>query len=417
MSGRDCDIAIVGGGLVGASLACALAPLGYRVTVIEAVPPRAPGQPSFDDRTLALSLASCRILEGIGVWPSLRDHATAIREIVVSELARPGRVRLRPQELGLDAFGHVVEARAFGEAVRRRLAGMDGVRVLCPARVTGWRAEADHALLQVEGEGAATELRCLLVVAADGADSVMRGLAGIDAQTRDYGQTAVICNVAPRHPHQGRAFERMTPTGPFAVLPHRAERCGLVWCVHHDQAQDLLELPEDAFLRRASARFHGEIGPFLRMGQRTAYPLKLTVPATDRYPRGLLIGNAAHAIHPAGAQGFNLGLRDVAVLAEVLSRAGHEGAGEDPGAAGVLQAYSDWRRPDREATVAWTDGLVGLFASPLAMSAAARTLGLLAHALLPPLRRRLACRAMGFRGRTPRLVMGEALSPPHRPGT
>ena len=412
MSRRDCDVAIVGGGLVGASLACALAPLGYSVALIEAVPAQAAEQPSYDDRTLALGQASCRILEGLGLWAGLRDCATPIREIVVSERGRPGMVRLTAAELGLDAVGQVVQARAFGAAVQQRLASLAGVRMVCPARVTAWRAEADAAFVNLLGDGAPTELSAALVVAADGAASSVRRLAGIEAHEKDYGQTAVTCNVTPAQAHRGRAFERMTDTGPFAVLPHQGERCGLVWCVRSEQADELLTLPEDEFLRQASARFAGEIGPFLRMGRRSAHALKLLVPETDVLPRGLLVGNAAHTVHPAGAQGFNLGLRDVAVLAELLSASGPAGVASDPGAPGVLDAYSAWRRPDRDATVAWTDGLVSLFASPLGLSSTARTLGLVAHALLPPLRRRLACRAMGYRGRAPRLALGEDLLPP-----
>jgi 2-octaprenyl-6-methoxyphenol hydroxylase len=199
----------------------------------------------------------------------------------------------------------------------------------------------------------------------------------------------------------------MTPNGPFAVLPHQGERCGLVWCVPHDEVASLLELSEPEFLEQASRRFGNEIGPFIRMGRRSAYPLRLVVPEHDTFRRGVLVGNAAHVIHPAGAQGFNLGLRDVAVLAEVLSD--HGAAGADPGDADVLAAYSRWRAPDREATTAWTDELAGLFASEFGLSMAARSLGLLAHAWLPSLRRRLAIRAMGYRGRSPRLALGESL--------
>jgi len=409
----DCDVAIVGGGLVGASLASALAPLGYRVAVLEAVPPRAAVQPSYDDRTLALNLASCRILEALGLWRRLSAHATPIRTIIVNELGRPGRVVLDAAEMGLDAFGQVVEARAFGAAVLSHLETLDGVTLHSPARLVGWRADEQHAELEVRADAGDFILRARLVVAADGADSVLRQLAGIAAREKDYGQTAVICNVTPSKPHHNVAWERMTPTGPFAVLPHQGERCGLVWCLPHDQAGTLLEWPEESFLAAASERFGDEIGPFLRVGRRSAYPLRLVVPERDLFSRGVLVGNAAHVIHPAGAQGFNLGLRDVAALAEVLSEPLAGGPVPDPGAGAILEAYGRWRRPDREATVTWADTLAGLFASPLGLSAAARSLGLLAHAWSPTLRRRLAIRAMGYRGRAPRLALGEPLLAPH----
>jgi 2-octaprenyl-6-methoxyphenol hydroxylase len=412
MSARDCDIAIVGGGLVGASLACALAPLGYRISLVEAVAPRAAAEPVPDGRSLALSLASCRILEGLGLWPALHVQATPIVDIRVCEQDRPGRVHLRAAELGLAAFGHVVEARVLGAVLMQHLAGLERVQLQCPAQVTAWRADDTQAHLQLQVSQGEQSLAAALVVAADGASSAMRGLAGIAAHTKDYGQSAVVCTVTPRQPLAGCAYERMTRTGPIALLPHGDGRCGLVWCERHDMASELLALTDGQFLQRVNDLLGGAPGPLARPGRRSLYPLQLVVPETDRFTRGLLIGNAAHTIHPAGAQGFNLGLRDVAALAEVLSDAGPPGAGTDPGCATVLQAYSDWRRPDREATVAWTDGLVGLFASPLALSSAVRGLGMMAHAVFPSLRRRLACRAMGYRGRTPVLAMGQRLYPP-----
>jgi len=410
MKRRHPDIAIVGGGLVGATLACALAPLGYRVAVVEAVAPRASHQPSYDDRTLALGRASTRILDGLGLWEALRGQATAIREVIVTELGRPGRVSLKPSELGLKHFGHVVEARVYGQAVLGHLHGLDDVVMHCPAQVTAVRADASAVRLHVAGADGEEELQAALLVAADGAASTVRRLLGVAVREKDYGQTAVICNVTPERPHGGRAFERMTSTGPMAVLPHRDLRCGLVWCVASEDAQALLDMPEEEFLRQATRRYGGELGAFVRMGRRSAYPLKLTLAADDTLPRVVILGNAAHAIHPAGAQGFNLGLRDVAVLAEVLAEA-EPGGGGDPGTDGVLQRYSEWRRPDREATVAFSDGMVSLFSSPLALSGAVRTLGLLAHGLFPPLRRRLATQAMGYRGRVPRLARGERLRP------
>jgi len=411
MSKRTHDIAIVGGGLVGASLACAVAPLGYRVAVIEAVPPRATAQPSYDDRTLALNHASCEILRGLGLWSSLAGRITPIREVVVTELGRPGRVVLQPQELGRENFGHVIEARAFGEAVTDRLAGLDEVELICPARVTGVVAGDECLTVEVANGGAVPrQLSARLLVGADGARSTVRSLLGLSAREKDYGQTAVICNVTPAVPHDGRAFERLTPTGPFALLPHLDGRCGLVWCVAAGAAEALLELPEREFLQGAAERSGGVLGRLTRLGRRSSYPLLQVIAERDVAPRALLLGNAAHTVHPAGAQGFNLGLRDVAVLVELLQDAGRAGMPADPGDADLLAAYSDWRRPDQVATAAWTDGLVGLFASRAAATAAARSLGLFAHTLLPPLRRRLASQAMGYRGRVPRLALGGGIA-------
>jgi len=403
------DVIIVGGGLVGASLACALAPLGLRVALIEAVAFRAASQPSYDDRTLALSASSCRILEAIGLWPALQPGATAIREIHVRELDRPGHVVMDPADLGLDRFGHVVEARAFGAAIAAALPRLEQFDFLCPASVAGLEIDQDTAVVEFHDGDRTMRIEGTLLVGADGAQSFIRDALGIETERHDYGQTALICNITPEQPHEGRAFELFTPTGPFAVMPHVEGRCGLIWCVESGHTKELLELPDADFLRRAHARFGNHLGAFVKIGKRSAYPLRLVRARQDVRPRAVILGNAAHAIHPIGAQGFNLGLRDVAVLAEVLADAVRRDARGTIGDLEVLQRYSQWRAPDQQGTIAYSDGLARIFSNPSPLAAAARTAGLLAHAFIPPLRRQLAVRAMGFRGRTPRLALGEPL--------
>ena len=403
------DVAIIGGGLVGASLACALAPLGLKIALVEAVPFRASSQPSYDDRTLALSASSCQILKGLGIWPLLEGNATPIREIHVCELDRPGRVVLTPGELGLDRFGHVVEARVFGAAVTGLLPDLENLDILCPASIVSLKPGKDAARIVLENDGEQEQLAARLVVAADGAHSFIRESLGIATERHDYQQTAVICNITPEQAHRGRAFECFTPSGPFAVMPHVSGRCGLIWCVHSDDAAALLDLPEQEFLCGARERFGDMLGDFIKSGRRSSYPLRL-VRAREDIRRGVVIlGNAAHAIHPVGAQGFNLGLRDVAVLAEVLYDEIFAGNERHIGSMEVLQRYSQWRAPDQQGTIAQTDGLARMFANPSPLAAAVRTAGLFAYALLPPLRRQLAVKAMGFRGDIPRLALGEPL--------
>jgi len=406
---RSHDVIIVGGGLVGASLACALAPLGLKVALIEAVAHKAASQPSYDDRTLALSASSCRILEAMGLWPALQESATAIREIHVRELDRPGHVVMQPGDLGLDRFGHVVEARAFGAVMSGALPRLEHVDFLCPASVAAIRFSEDHALVEYTDQGGTGQVTGALLVGADGARSFVRESLGIGVECHDYRQTAVICNVTPEQDHRGRAFECFTPSGPFAVMPHVHGRCGVIWCVESDRAQELLDLPDAEFLDRAQRRFGRHLGAFLKIGKRSSYPLRLVRAKEDIRPRAVILGNAAHAIHPIGAQGFNLGLRDVAALAEVVAEATRRAPAADIGDLQTLRRYSDWRAPDQQDTIAYSDGLARLFSNPSAVAAAARTMGLLAHAFIPPLRRQLAVRAMGFRGRTPRLALGEPL--------
>lgn len=406
---HGCDIAIVGGGLAGASLAVALAPLGYDIRIIEAVAYQAAEQPSYDDRTLALSHSTCRILQAIGLWDSLAEDATAIRKIYISELDRPGRVVLDPAEMGLSEFGHVVEARRFGVAVQKRLQQTGNIEVITPAKVVDLETGSDAVTVRLESQDGETQLQARLLVAADGANSFIRHQLKIPTEHRDYRQTAVICNITPELVHDGRAFERLTPTGPFAVLPHTGTRCGLVWTVATGAADELLELDDQAFLAQARQRFGcAALGAFTQVGKRSAYPLKLARAREDVRERLVILGNAAHAIHPIGAQGFNLALRDAATLAEVVA----DDRRGDPGHSELLFRYSRWRRPDQRATIATSDGMTRLFSHPSPLAAGLRTGALVAHALSPVLRRRSAIQAMGYRGRIPRLALGEPLRQP-----
>ena len=401
----NCDIVIVGGGLAGASLAVALAPLGYDIKVIEAVANKAAEQPSYDDRTLALSHSSCRILSGIGLWEPLEADATAIRKIYITELDRPGRVLLDPTEMGLTEFGYVVEARRFGAAVTGLLERTGNIELISPASVKEIEIGGPTTALHLESAAGMQRLEARLVVAADGANSFIRNRLQIPTKTRDYGQTAIICNVTPEIPHDGRAFECLTDTGPFAVLPHVGNRCGLVWSVATDTASEILGLDDVTFLARAESRFGKQLGGFLKAGKRTAYPLKLVRASEDIRERLVILGNAAHAIHPIGAQGFNLALRDAAVLAEILA---DDDLG-DPGETGLLHTYSAWRQQDQHDTIAASDGMARLFSHPSSFAAGLRTAGLIAHALSPKLRRFSAIKAMGYRGKVPRLALGEPL--------
>jgi 2-octaprenyl-6-methoxyphenol hydroxylase len=408
------DIAIIGGGLVGASLACALAPLGLKLCLVEAVEPKASTQPSYDDRTLALSASSCAILRGLGLWQGLLRHATSIREIHVRELHHAGSVKLDPQELGLENFGHVVEAREFGRVVLDALAGIAQTELLCPAQVQALEVGDGGVRVSYRSGQQTRSLRARLVVGADGADSQVRAAMGVGVERHDYGQTAIICNITPAELHHGRAFECFTATGPFAVLPHRDGRCGMVWSVASTEAAGLMQLTEEEFLQQARSRFGDTLGSFIKIGKRSSYPLKLVRAKADWRPRLLVIGNAAHTIHPIAAQGFNLGLRDVAVLAEVLAEAlaeaRRQSVGFDPGADSLLQRYSALRAEDQAETIAYTDGLARLYANPTSLAGALRRAGMLAHRLSPALRRRLAIKAMGFRGHIPLLAQGESLA-------
>ncbi len=400
----DYDLLIIGGGMVGASLACALAGSGLRIAVVEAVPLRADDQPSYDDRSIALACGTRCIFSGMGLWEGLRDAVTPIRTIHVSDRGHFGITRLRAADYGLEALGYVVENRALGRLFAARLASLDDVALLCPARLESLDIGDRTACAEVEMAGVRHTLRARLVVGADGGRSLVRRLAGVAVREWDYGQNALIANVTPGRGHAHVAYERFTDSGPLAMLPMSGNRCSLVWTVRRGDEAALMALDDEAFLSRLQARFGRRLGVLRRVGRRQVYPLTL-VRATGRPPPRLaLIGNAAHTLHPIAGQGFNLGLRDVAALAEVLWTA--QRRGEDPGGRDVLTRYHQWRHRDQRRVIALTDGLVRLFSNELPPLVMMRNLGLTALQCLPPVKRLLARQFMGLAGRLPRLARG-----------
>lgn len=418
------DLIIVGGGMVGASLACALKGSKFRIALIEAVPFDHELQPSYDARAIVLSYGTRRIFEGLGLWPAIVPNATAIRHIHISERGGFGITRLDAAAHGLPALGYVVEGRALGRVLGKALAGIPNLNLICPAQLKSFSilgSTLDQAAeVTIETAQGLTTLQARLVVGADGGRSALRELAGIAADTVDYQQNAVITTVTPALPHQGVAYERFTDTGPLALLPLSEQRCGLVWTVPREQLGEVLALDDQAFMAGLQDRFGGRLGKFRRVGARRAYPLVLVRAREQVRPRLALIGNAAHALHPVAGQGFNLGLRDVAALAEVLSEAAH--SGRDPGDLTVLQRYQRWRSRDQSEIIAFTDRLSRLFSNGFGPLVLARNLGLLALDLATPVKQVFSRRAMGLSaglgldlrdkvsGHLPRLARGLSLS-------
>jgi 2-octaprenyl-6-methoxyphenol hydroxylase len=396
------DVAIVGGGMVGASLAAALAGSGRRVLLVESAPPGSGAQPSFDERTTALGNASRRIFEGLGVWEAIAPEAQPIRAIHVSDAGRFGFARLTAAEQGIEAFGHVVANRRIGTALWEVLRGAPDLLLRVPAQLTDVQIGADAVTLEVTGESAVPE-RCIvrLVVAADGAHSRIRTAAGIAAAVEDYAQLAIVANVASQVPHAGWAYERFTPAGPLALLPLHDGSRAVVWAAAPARAQELLAMDERAFLAQLQAQFGWRAGAFTRAVRLGAYPLRLTRAASTVAQRTVLIGNAAQALHPVAGQGFNLGLRDAAILAEVLT-----GDDADPGAPERLERFALWRARDRSGVTRFTDGLVKLFGDQRPGIGLLRDLGLLMFDLAPPAKSALARVSLGFGGPSPRLARG-----------
>jgi 2-octaprenyl-6-methoxyphenol hydroxylase len=402
------DVAIVGGGMVGATLGVALAPLNLRVAIIEAIPHDAAAQPSFDERTTALSNGSRRILETLGVWSALNAAATPIRKIHVSDQGRFGFARIDAAEQGLPAMGYVVANRELGSALWSRLGASPGLEVYCPAEVSHIDANAQSVTVEIAQRGAKTRIDARLIVAADGAQSAVRTAAGVDAQVRDYEQTAVITTVLPQRFHDNVAYERFTPSGPLALLPLDGGRCTLVLTLTREAAQSAMSWSDQEFLAEVQRRFGFRLGRFLQVGRRVPYPLFLTRATRTSAGRCVIIGNAAQGLHPVAGMGFNLGLRDVASLAELIAeRAGQVDA--DPGSPELLAQYDAWRAADRGGVIAFTDGLVRMFSNPLGSIRRLRNLGLLAFDLLPPAKAALSRLSTGGGGRVPKLARGVAL--------
>lgn len=395
----DFDVAIVGGGMVGASFALALRATKLRTLLIEGVPPDSTAQPSFDERTTALGNGSRQIFESLGVWQAMAPEAAPIRAIHVSDAGRFGTARLDAREQGVAAFGYVVPNRTIGRVLWQALRASPNITLAMPAQVKRAELAADAVRLEVDGIDG--PVRAALAVAADGAGSVLRASAGIAAEVEDYDQVAIVVNAATDKPHTGQAFERFTPSGPLAVLPNAGGGYTVVWAVKPARAQELLALDDGQFAAQLLNVFGWRAGRWTKVGRRNTYPLTLSRAAQTVAGRVVLIGNAAQALHPVAGQGFNLGLRDAATLAEMLAAAGAK-----PDFDALLKRFAAWRAEDRQGVTRFTDGLVKLFGSELPGVGLARNFGLLLFDLSPAAKRALSRVSWGFAGRMPRLARG-----------
>ncbi len=405
------DVAIGGGGLVGAALALALSELDLRVALIEASSFDSRDQPSFDERTTALSNGSRRAFEALGVWPLIEREATPIRRIHVSDQGRFGFARLDARELGLKALGYVITNRTMGAGLWRRLADTM-VRTIAPAQIVGLELRDGLQRLRYRhvGQEDTAEVGAKLVVAADGARSMLRESAGVTSESWDYEQVALTTNVFTQRFHDHVAYERFTSAGPLALLPMSDGRLGLIWTFAKNEIGAIAECSDQAFLARLQDAFGFRLGRFTRVGARQCYPLALTRSEDHVAERLAIVGNAAQALHPIAGQGFNLGLRDAASLAEVLADAQQEtGSAFDSGDGLWLQRYRDWREADRSNIVRFTDGLVRVFTQPFAPVKMLRNVGMLAFDLMPMAKDALSQLSSGAAGRIPRLTRGAPL--------
>lgn len=403
--------------MVGGALALALASGGLTVTLVDRAPLSAMAAAPYDGRASAVAYATQRLLAQIGLWPEVEHAAEPILDIRVSDGASSLFLHYDHRDLGapLDGapFGWIVENGAIRQGLAALLEAEPNVRTIAPARARGLvqgLAPGDPAAELALADGSV--LAAPLIVAADGTDSFMRGQARIPAVQWRYPQDGIVCTMAHEAPHDGVAHERFLPAGPFAVLPMTGapdgtHRSSIVWTERAKRTPGLMRLSDAAFSAEMQRRFGDWYGAVRILGGRWRYPLRLL--HAERYvgPRFALIGDAAHTIHPIAGQGLNLGLRDVAALAEVV--VDDRRLGLDHGGLPTLQRYERWRRPDNVSLMAVTDGLNRLFSNDIAPVRLARDIGLAAVDRLPGLKRVFMQHAMGTVGTLPRLLRGEPL--------
>ncbi len=418
------DVVIIGGGMVGASLASALLPAireyGLNVALIEAfsLPEDADQvlyQPSYDDRSTALSYGSRCLLQQLGIWGKLSQHVTPIEHIHVSDKGRFGAARLHASEHGIDALGYVVENAWLGRVLLQQLVESAAVECISPASVTGVSQCLDDGLVcqQIslqQGEESQTLVTRLAVIADGGRSQVCQQL-GLDVHKTDYEQYAIVANVSAERPHGNVAYERFTREGPVALLPLHQQnapqqnRSALVFTAAADQVVGLMGMNDQDFLQALQLRFGYRVGQFTTLGKRDSYPLMLQRIKEQVRPGLVVIGNAAHTLHPVAGQGFNLALRGLIALAETLHEA--VATGQNPGDFKRLQAYFSEQQHDQDKTIAFTDQLLKVFGSDSALLKKLRGRGLLALEFFNPAKQLFARQAMGLGDRLPRVAGGD----------
>ncbi len=398
----DYDILIAGGGLAGNCLALALKDSGLKVALIEAHTREQLRQSPAGDRALALSAGTVKILQALNAWGDIEHLATAINEIHISDRGHFGKARLSAKKQGVNALGFVISARDI-EGHVAKLVEQAGIKQLCPARVVGLISGQDgiNVSIKKHQQSKSLNLTARLLVGADGGQSSVRNLLEIPQKLTEYGQTAIVTTVKSTLPHNHVAFERFTESGPLAMLPVNNEECSVVWTRNQEEAEDLMNINEDDFLAQLQYCFGFLLGQLTLTAPRRAFPLSLIRADNMVSGRAVIIGNAVHQLHPVAGQGFNLGLRDVAQLAEMLVEQKQNNA--DVGDAELLDRYAKVRKKDHDQTIGFTDSVVKIFSTDWLPVAAARSISLAIMDHIPIVKSILARHAMGLSGRIPRV--------------
>ena len=391
----DYDLAIVGGGIVGVTLACGLKNSPLKVVLIE---PQPKAVAIRRRQAYALTLQTGRILQGIGVWDEILPKITTFDQISLSDSDHPNVVHFQPEDLGTEGLGYVGEHSVILAAMHDFLDSCENVSWLCPSQVVNVDYQPDFAEIEVEAEGNTQTLRTQLVIAADGSRSPLRQAAGISTYGWKYWQSCIAMTIKTEKSHNNVAFERFWPSGPMGVLPLPGNRCQVVWTAPHAEAQALKDLDQKAFLELLEYRTGGLLGRLELESDRYVFPVQLMQSARYIQPRLALVGDAAHCCHPVGGQGLNMGVRDAGALAQVLRQAAQNG--EDIGQLRVLKRYEGWRQTENLVILGFTDFLDRMFSGNWRPKVTIRRWGLWSLQKVKPLRY-LALRLMtGLLGRS-----------------
>lgn len=402
------DVVIVGGGMVGASLACALQySLGeadIKILLVESSEislQEDPHQPSFDSRSTVLSFGSVEYFRQLGLWQNVSDFAETIKRIHVSDQGKFGAVRMSSEEHKIDALGYVVENKALGMVLNKAILKATRIEICSSAKVSKIESEQDGSKLLIEKSDELASIQSKLVVLAEGGRSGLCEKLGIYRSNNSYEQVAIIANVAFSQQHKNIAYERFTPKGPMALLPlldiDGLHRAALVWTQSTSDVESVMALDDKQFLDALQIDFGSRLGSFTKVGKRFSYPLSLQQ-AEEQVRSGLvLLGNVAHSLHPVAGQGFNLALRETMCLAETIVQAFNSGV--SLGSLTNLQSYLDKVEQDQDLTIAFSHHMTNLFSSNNEVLVWARKFGLLSVDLVPAFKQGLGRQAMGMAGR------------------
>ena len=402
------DVIIAGGGMIGVSMALAISSFGLKIGLVEKVERDENNQPSFDDRSTAISRSSQNMFEAMGIWEKIRQASTPIRAIHVSDKGRFGFSHISAKEEKVEALGYVVINRILGSVLLEELKSKSNITVFCPETIISIDEKEKFCELNLRSEDKSSSISIIkskMLIVASGAKSGLHRMLGIGANEIKYSQDAIIGNVLTEIPIDNRAFERFYDSGSIAFLPIENNRSAFIWVLPDHQSQAMMNSSEVDFIESLQEEFGMRLGNLNKLGSRVLYPLTLTQAYRLKTKRSVLVGNAANGLHPIAAQGFNLGLRDVATLADCIFSEIREG-NFDENIGKIMNDYAIWRKSDHQKLGYFTDGLVKIFGSKHSSIGVIRNLGMLGMDFIPGFRKLFVRHTMGLAGRLPRLSRG-----------